>query len=94
MRDVLAWMLCGLHSLQRAMRETKDAPADRRRPGRPPGDPLARRTLAVIVRVTQAERDALHEAAEAEDASLAEWMRDLAIDRARDVLGRDPGASK
>jgi hypothetical protein len=55
-----------------------------RKPGRPPGDPLARRTVAILVKLTPIEREVLREASEREygDRSLTEWVRDKALEAA------------
>jgi len=61
----------------------------KRRVGRPPGDPLAKRTVGILLRLTPIEREVLREAAEREEVPLAEWLRDLGLEHAgRKAHGR------
>lgn len=48
-----------------------------------PADAGERRTVAVQTRLTHDERDAWEAAAEAEGASLADWLRDVGNAAAR-----------
>lgn len=72
-----------LSAVRAILRSGKVAMTPRRKRGRPPGDPLARRIVSVRVPLTAIEREILRDAADAHGAPLTEWIRDTAIAAAR-----------
>ncbi len=50
------------------------------RPAPPPADPAARRTAAILVRLSPAELKLLHAAAAAAGLKLGAWLRHLGIE--------------
>jgi len=59
---------------------------DRAKMGRPPKPPSVRRSLALDVRIDEAERSAFRVAAEAAGLSLSDWVRSRLRDAARQEL--------
>jgi uncharacterized protein (DUF1778 family) len=52
-------------------------------PGRPPLEASKRRTAPVPVRFTEAERDLIESAAQADEQSVSAWVRDRALAAAK-----------
>ena len=64
-------------------------------PGRPPGPPGSQRTARLVVRVSEAEREAYQAAARRAGVSVGEWVREaLALANPASVKARLAAAAE
>jgi hypothetical protein len=56
--------------------------------GRPPKEPSERKTAAMFIPVTEAEKQQIHSAAEADDAKPITWAREVLLRAAKRRSGK------